>query len=46
MSEKRIPPLAGVIGDPVEHSLSPRLHGHWLKAMGLPGHYVPPCVLV
>ncbi len=40
MSEKRIP-LAGVIGDPVEHSLSPRLHGHWLKAMGLPGHYVP-----
>ena len=40
MSEKRIP-LAGVIGDPVEHSLSPRLHGHWLKTMGLPGHYVP-----
>lgn len=40
MSEKRIP-LAGVIGDPVEHSLSPRLHGHWLKTMDLPGHYVP-----
>lgn len=40
MSKKRIP-LAGVIGDPVEHSLSPRLHGYWLKTMGLPGHYVP-----
>ncbi|WP_424943551.1 shikimate dehydrogenase [Aliiroseovarius crassostreae] len=40
MSETRIP-LAGVIGDPIEHSLSPRLHGHWLRTMGLPGHYVP-----
>lgn len=40
MSETHIP-LAGVIGDPIEHSLSPRLHGHWLKSMGLPGHYVP-----
>jgi shikimate dehydrogenase len=34
-------PLAGVIGDPVSHSLSPRLHGHWLKRYGLQGHYVP-----
>ncbi len=34
-------PLAGVIGDPVAHSLSPRLHGHWLSRYGLPGHYVP-----
>jgi len=34
-------PLAGVIGDPVAHSLSPRLHGHWLARYGLPGHYVP-----
>ena len=33
--------LAGVIGDPVSHSLSPRLHGHWLRRYGLPGHYVP-----
>lgn len=40
MSKRKIP-LAGVIGDPVEHSLSPRLHGHWLKTMGLPGHYIP-----
>lgn len=34
-------PLAGVIGDPVAHSLSPRLHGHWLARYGLKGHYVP-----
>ncbi|KAB2543113.1 shikimate dehydrogenase [Salipiger aestuarii] len=34
-------PLAGVIGAPVGHSRSPRLHGHWLKTHGLPGHYVP-----
>lgn len=34
-------PLAGVVGHPVAHSLSPRLHGHWLARYGLPGHYVP-----
>lgn len=34
-------PLAGVIGDPVGHSLSPRLHGYWLRRLGLAGHYVP-----
>ncbi len=34
-------PLAGVIGHPVGHSLSPRLHGHWLHRMNLRGHYVP-----
>ena len=34
-------PLAGVLGAPVGHSLSPRLHAHWLKRYGLPGHYVP-----
>jgi shikimate dehydrogenase len=34
-------PLAGVIGDPVAHSLSPRLHGHWLRRYRLRGHYVP-----
>lgn len=34
-------PLAGVIGHPVAHSLSPRLHGHWLARYGLAGHYVP-----
>lgn len=40
MSAPRIP-LAGVIGHPVAHSRSPRLHGHWLARHGLPGHYVP-----
>lgn len=34
-------PLAGVIGSPVAHSLSPRLHGYWLGKMRLRGHYVP-----
>ena len=34
-------PLAAVIGDPIGHSRSPRLHGHWLARYGLPGAYVP-----
>ncbi len=34
-------PLAGVIGHPVGHSLSPVLHGHWLRTLGIRGHYVP-----
>lgn len=34
-------PLAGVIGMPIAHSRSPRLHRHWLARYGLPGHYVP-----
>jgi shikimate dehydrogenase len=33
--------LAGVIGWPVAHSLSPRLHGHWLHRYGIDGAYVP-----
>ena len=37
----RIIPLAGVIGHPVAHSRSPRLHKHWLKRYGIPGDYVP-----
>lgn len=32
--------LAGVIGWPVGHSLSPRLHGHWLREYGIDGAYV------
>ncbi|SCM69395.1 shikimate dehydrogenase [Donghicola eburneus] len=40
MSKHSIP-LAGVIGNPVAHSLSPRLHGHWLQRYGITGHYVP-----
>lgn len=34
-------PLAGVLGCPVGHSRSPRLHREWLRSLGLPGHYVP-----
>jgi shikimate dehydrogenase len=33
--------LAAVIGDPISHSRSPRLHGHWLQRHGIDGHYVP-----
>jgi len=33
--------LAGVIGMPIAHSLSPRLHRHWLDRYGINGHYVP-----
>jgi shikimate dehydrogenase len=33
--------LAGVIGWPVSHSLSPRIHGFWLKELGIDGAYVP-----
>ncbi|AAV97104.1 shikimate dehydrogenase [Ruegeria pomeroyi] len=40
MTENRIP-LAGVIGHPISHSKSPRLHGHWLKTYGINGHYIP-----
>jgi shikimate dehydrogenase len=32
--------LAGVVGWPVSHSLSPRLHGHWLKEYRVDGSYV------
>lgn len=40
MTENRIP-LAGVIGHPIAHSRSPKLHAHWLRTYGLPGHYIP-----
>ncbi|MCA0857686.1 shikimate dehydrogenase [Phaeobacter italicus] len=40
MSDAKIP-LAGVIGNPVAHSRSPLVHGHWLKKYGIAGHYVP-----
>lgn len=33
--------LAGVMGWPVGHSRSPRLHGHWLARYGIYGAYVP-----
>lgn len=34
-------PLAAVLGCPIGHSRSPRLHGTWLKTYDLAGHYVP-----
>jgi len=33
--------VAGVMGWPVKHSLSPRLHGYWLDHYGVDGAYVP-----
>jgi len=41
MTEDTRIPLAGVIGAPVAHSKSPRLHGHWLRRYGLQGYYIP-----
>lgn len=40
MSTHKIP-LAGVIGTPIAHSRSPRLHGYWLRKYGIQGHYIP-----
>jgi shikimate dehydrogenase len=33
--------VAGVVGSPISHSLSPRLHNAWLKAAEIDGVYVP-----
>lgn len=33
--------LAGIMGWPVAHSLSPRLHGYWLRRHAIDGAYVP-----
>ncbi|WP_341914009.1 shikimate dehydrogenase [Ferrovibrio terrae] len=45
-TEDDIIPRAGVIGWPVDHSRSPKLHGFWLQQHGLSGRYdklpVPP----
>jgi shikimate dehydrogenase len=41
MSARQHTKLAGVIGWPVQHSLSPLLHGYWLREHGLDGAYVP-----
>lgn len=46
MSGDIIIPRAGVIGWPVAHSRSPKLHGFWLRQYGIAGRYdrlpVPP----
>lgn len=33
--------FAGVAGDPVSHSLSPRLMAHWIRTLGLDAAYLP-----
>jgi len=33
--------IAGVMGWPVSHSQSPRLHGYWLQHHGIDGCYIP-----
>lgn len=33
--------IAGVMGWPVSHSRSPRLHGYWLDRYGIDGAYIP-----
>ncbi len=33
-------PKAAVIGNPISHSLSPKLHKHWLARYGISGDYV------
>jgi shikimate dehydrogenase len=33
--------LTGILGWPVAHSRSPRLHNHWLSLYGIDGAYVP-----
>ncbi len=34
-------PLAGVIGNPIGQSKSPKVHGHWLRRYGIRGQYLP-----
>ena len=40
MAEAKKFGLAGVMGWPVSHSRSPKLHNYWLNHYGLPGAYV------
>ena len=32
-------PYAEVIGDPIAHSKSPKIHGFWLEALGIEADY-------
>ncbi len=41
MAEIKRQKLAGVMGWPISHSQSPRLHGFWLAQYGIQGAYVP-----
>ena len=33
--------VAGVCGWPIHHSLSPMMHDHWLRRLGISGAYIP-----
>ena len=33
--------LAGVIGNPISHSKSPKLHNYWLNKYAISGYYIP-----
>ena len=35
------PYLAGVVGHPISHSKSPKLHNYWLSKYGINGFYIP-----
>lgn len=34
-----MPKLSGLIGYPLDHSLSPRIHAYWIEALGLDAEY-------
>jgi len=38
------PLLAGIIGNPISHSKSPKLHNYWLNKYGIDGYYIPVAV--
>ena len=34
-------PVVAILGYPIHHSKSPKMHGHWLNEAGVSGYYVP-----